>query len=191
MVTVSFILMDTTIITLFLNMRKLGSIITLGISVLLNGTMALVASLMLSSFYYNLRLNWIQLSEALPFLVVAIGFEKPYVLTRAIMESRHADVEDKMVEGVSKVAPALLLDYMVEVSVLGLASLSGTTFVFFKKNVQVHLRGEWLLGIDGAIKDFAWLSAVIVFFDCIFLFTFYLSIVAFRLKKVHHFPFSI
>ena len=131
MVTISFILMDATIITLFLNMRKIGSVITLGISVLINGTMALVASLVLSSLYYNLSLNWIQLSEALPFLVVAIGFEKPYVLTRAIMESKHVDIEKKMVEGVCKVAPALLLDYMVEVSVLGLASLSGIVYLFY------------------------------------------------------------
>ncbi|KAJ1547501.1 3-hydroxy-3-methylglutaryl-coenzyme A (HMG-CoA) reductase isozyme [Cladochytrium tenue] len=129
---ISFCLMHATFLTLFINMRKVGS------------------------------------SEALPFLVVTIGFEKPYVLTQAIVESP-GDVKQKVESGVLRVGPALMLDYLVEISVLFLGGLSG---------------------ISGGLSEFCLIAAAILFFDAVFLFTMFLSILTLKLelKKIRDAP---
>jgi hypothetical protein len=57
--------------------------------------------------------------------VVTIGFEKPYVLTKTIFETQADTVREKVVQGTARVGPSLLLDYFVEISVLGLGGLAG------------------------------------------------------------------
>ncbi|KAI9328573.1 hypothetical protein DFJ73DRAFT_964455 [Zopfochytrium polystomum] len=156
---ISFCLMHATFITLFLNMRKVGSRFTLGFAVLVNGTFAVVVALLIS-VRTNRIMNFIQLCEALPFLVVTIGFEKPYVLTQAIVESP-GDVSEKVRAGVLRVGPPLIMDYCVEVAVLFLGGLSG---------------------ISGGLQEFSLIAAIILAFDGIFLFTMFLSVLSLKLE---------
>ncbi|KAH8920609.1 reductase [Atractiella rhizophila] len=80
---VGYLLMHATFVQLFLNMRKLGSRFWLAASVMLSSTFGFVLALLVSSLF-SLDINPVLLTEALPFLVITVGFEKPFVLTRAV-----------------------------------------------------------------------------------------------------------
>ncbi|KAJ3119750.1 3-hydroxy-3-methylglutaryl-coenzyme A (HMG-CoA) reductase isozyme [Nowakowskiella sp. JEL0407] len=132
LIAISFILMHTTVFTLFKNMRSVGSKFSLGFAVLINGTFALLATLVVARIL-GITLNLIQMSESIPFLVVTIGFEKPFLLTKAILDGFSAEeasreakspVRQIVWKGVSEVGPALFTDYMIEIAVLLLRSLS-------------------------------------------------------------------
>ncbi|KAJ3040415.1 3-hydroxy-3-methylglutaryl-coenzyme A (HMG-CoA) reductase isozyme, partial [Rhizophlyctis rosea] len=163
---ISFILMHATFVTLFANMRKLGSKFSLGFTVLINGTFALLVALVITKAM-GITLSIVQFSEAIPFLVITIGFEKPYVLAKAIMQSQQgkdgkpATVREKVVQGALAVGPSLLMDYLIEGAVLGLGGLSG---------------------IRGGLPDFCMIAAFILLFDCVFLFTLFLSVLTLKLE---------
>ncbi|KAJ3284901.1 3-hydroxy-3-methylglutaryl-coenzyme A (HMG-CoA) reductase isozyme [Borealophlyctis nickersoniae] len=161
---ICFVLMHATFATLFMNMRKLGSKFSLGFAVLINGTFALLAALVITKAM-GITLSIVQFGEAIPFLVITIGFEKPYVLAKAIMEEAKGDpsipVRDKVVNGAVAVGPSLLLDYLIEVIVLGLGGFSG---------------------ISGGLPEFCIIAAFITFFDCVFMFTLFLSVLTLKLE---------
>lgn len=152
---ISFLLMYATFGALFLNMRKIGSKFTLGMSmrrrwrwvdlwdrdssiknrsnqpnsppgftVLLCGTFALLTALAIAKTT-GVMIDIITLSECIPFLVVTIGFEKPYILTRSIVESPGKTAHQKVLAGVVQSGPNLLMDYIVEIVVLYLGSVYG------------------------------------------------------------------
>ncbi|EGF78470.1 hypothetical protein BATDEDRAFT_17340 [Batrachochytrium dendrobatidis JAM81] len=168
-VTISFLLMHGTFIMLFTNMRRIGSKFTLGFAVLLNSTFALLAGLLLTKVS-GISLNVFQLFEAIPFFVVSVGFEKPYVLSRAVVKAANTESDepfrDKIWTGVSSVAGSLIADYLIEITILVLGGISG---------------------IRGVIGEFCFFAAYILIFDCVFLFTFYVSVLALKLdlKRVY------
>lgn len=98
--------MYATIATLFMNMYSIGSRFVLGFTVLLSGTFALVVSLVLARIVGDVRVTLIVLLECLPFLVVTIGFERPFVLSKAIIEASGASVRDKVMKGLCRALPA-------------------------------------------------------------------------------------
>ncbi|KAJ3414255.1 3-hydroxy-3-methylglutaryl-coenzyme A (HMG-CoA) reductase isozyme [Chytridiales sp. JEL 0842] len=159
---ISFCLMHATFITLFLNMRKVGSNFTLGFAVLINGAFSLLVGLVFAKFN-NMSLTFIQLCEALPFLVITIGFEKPCVLTKSIVSTPAPTTREKVILGTARVGPSLLLDYIVEISVLGLGGMSG---------------------INGGLSEFSVLAGVIVFCDAVFLFTLFLAVLTLKLERM-------
>ncbi|TPX43227.1 hydroxymethylglutaryl-CoA reductase (NADPH) [Synchytrium endobioticum] len=160
----SFILMHATFISLFLNMRKLGSRFSLGFTVLINGACALLVALVIARVV-GISLDIIQLSEAIPFLVVTIGFEKPYILSKAILNAVSANpklsTRENVWRGVEAVGPSLLLDYLIEVSVLGLGGSTGSR---------------------GGLKEFCLLASWILLFDCVFMFTMFVSVLTLKLE---------
>lgn len=80
---IGYLLMHATFVILYLNMRKLGSKVWLATSTLVSSTFAFLFAL-LTAYALRLPVNPILLSEALPFLVIVVGFEKPFVLARAV-----------------------------------------------------------------------------------------------------------
>jgi hypothetical protein len=79
---IGFALLYATIAALFLNMYSIGSKFVLGFTVLLCGTFALVVSLVLARLVGGISVNLILLLECIPFLVVTIGFERPFVFSK-------------------------------------------------------------------------------------------------------------
>ncbi|TPX34341.1 hydroxymethylglutaryl-CoA reductase (NADPH) [Synchytrium microbalum] len=160
----SFVLMHATFISLFINMRKLGSKFSLGFTVLINGTCALLVALVIARVV-GISLDIIQLSEAIPFLVVTIGFEKPYILSKAILNAVNTNPEastrDNVWRGVEAVGPSLLLDYLIEVGVLGLGGSTGSR---------------------GGLREFCLLASWILLFDCVFMFTMFVSVLTLKLE---------
>lgn len=108
---VAYFLMHLTFVSLYLNMRKLGSRFWLGestnlllcsaswflcaystaatssaSSVLVSSVFGFICSLFVA-YLLNLTVNPVTLSEALPFMVVVIGFEKPFILARTVFSN--------------------------------------------------------------------------------------------------------
>lgn len=194
-----------------------------GCSVLVYGVFGFLLSLFAASTL-GMSINPILLSEALPFLVITVGFEKPFILARAVfsnpaltpvgngsasaslLRSRvpsrahiypsmttstrvsafgpypdiqengeslngHADLstappssrlrwgnpvpaKEIVIQGFDKTGKQIVRDYAIEIAVLVAGSLTG---------------------VQG-LKEFCQLAALILFFDCLFLFGFFASV---------------
>ena len=119
------------------------------------------------------------LSEGLPFLVVTVGFEKPITLTKAVlaasldrkrMEAQNSRdgktnsmpiIQHAVQTAVKERGFEIVRDYMVEIVILIAGAASG---------------------VQGGLKQFCFLAAWILFFDCILLFTFYTAILTVKLE---------
>lgn len=162
--------MHLTFLSLFLSMRRLGSNFWLATTVLCSSTFAfLFASI--TTHKLGVPINMVLLSEGLPFLVVTIGFEKPIILTRAVLEASLAS-QKKRQSGGSSIQEAVLAavqdkgfqivrDYVIEIIILALGAASG---------------------VQGGLRQFCFLAAWILAFDCILLFTFYTAILVVKLE---------
>ncbi|GAC97605.1 HMG-CoA reductase [Pseudozyma hubeiensis SY62] len=222
----AYILMHGTFVNLFLSMRKFGSNFWLGASVLMSSTFAFLLAITFASLL-GVTVDPICLSEALPFLVILVGFEKPYLLTRAIFthpeitpsasslsnrerselilsnldqaakpeigtlgktptgatngaaavsreesfvralterlksenslrwaEPTPMPAHEIVVSAVNRVGVPIIRDYLIEIAVMAVGATSGVS----------------------GLREFCQLAALILLFDCIFLFAFYVSI---------------
>ncbi|KAJ3356418.1 3-hydroxy-3-methylglutaryl-coenzyme A (HMG-CoA) reductase isozyme [Entophlyctis luteolus] len=152
-------LLHATFFSLFRNMRKIGSSFSLGFAIILNGCLSLLLSLSCAQAL-NSNLTLMQLFEALPLLVVTVGFERHFALTRAILENNKPSTEEQILSAVSAVSPSIIQSCFVEIGFLVLVSMSG---------------------IHESLKNFAILAAFILFFDCFGLFSVYLALLTLKL----------
>ncbi|QDS70289.1 hypothetical protein FKW77_007983 [Venturia effusa] len=172
-----YLSMHLTFVALFLSMRRLGSNFWLGATVLTSSSFAFLFGLIVTT-RFGVPLNMVLLSEGLPFLVVTVGFEKPIILTKAVLahslDRRRVDTE--LENDKTNAAPTIqyavrtavrdrgaeiVRDYMVEIAILVAGAASG---------------------VQGGLRQFCFLAAWILFFDCILLFTFYTSILTIKLE---------
>lgn len=155
--------MHFTFVSLFLNMRTMGSKFWLGATVLISSTFSFLLALATVS-YLGVPINMILMSEGLPFLVVTVGFEKPFMLTKAVLQgtssSATRSTKDYVTDAVREKGPTIIRDYFVEIAVLALGAASG-------------VRG---------LRQFCFLAAWILGWDCVLLFTFYTSILSIKLE---------
>ncbi|EWC43606.1 hypothetical protein DRE_01493 [Drechslerella stenobrocha 248] len=123
-------------------------------------------------------INLILLSEGLPFLVVIVGFEKPIILTKAVLEASAAQrrkaiqsqdrtkaqitsIQTAISDAVHEVGFSIVRDYVIEIAILALGAASS---------------------IQGGFRRFCFLALWILVFDCILLFTFYTAILSIKLE---------
>lgn len=165
--------MHLTFLSLFISMRRLGSNFWLATTVLFSSTFAfLFASI--ATHKFGVPINMVLLSEGLPFLVVTIGFEKPIILTRAVLEaslaskkarqsgsSQGSTIQAAVVAAVQDKGFEIVRDYVIEIAILSLGAASG---------------------VQGGLRQFCFLAAWILGFDCILLFTFYTAILVIKLE---------
>ncbi|KAL1651049.1 3-hydroxy-3-methylglutaryl-coenzyme A (HMG-CoA) reductase isozyme [Didymella pomorum] len=169
-----YLAMHLTFVSLFLAMRRLGSNFWLATAVLLQSAFAFLFALGIT-VYLGVPINMILLSEGLPFLVVIIGFEKPIVLTKAVLsaaiDARRAAEKDNRGEPVTiqsavqiaikRTGFEIVRDYFFEILILVAGAMSG---------------------IQGGLRQFCFLGAWILFFDSIMLLTFYTAILTIKLE---------
>jgi hydroxymethylglutaryl-CoA reductase (NADPH) len=174
-----YISMYLTFISLFTSMRRLGSNFWLGTSVLFSSAMAFLFGLMVT-MKMGVPVNVVLLSEGLPFLVVTVGFEKPIILTQAVLSaaiqgrrtsppgspnSNEAEapltIQNAVQTAVRERGFEIVRDYAVEIAILCVGAASG---------------------IQGGLRQFCFLAAWTLFFDCIMLFTFYTAILTIKLE---------
>ena len=165
--------MYLTFISLFVSMRRMGSNFWLGTTVLFSSAFAFLFGIMVT-LQLGVPENVVLLSEGVPFLVVTVGFEKPIVLTQAVLSASikakatgngNGDaprtIQNAVQQAVRERGFEIVRDYFVEILILcgGAAS-----------------------GIQGGLRQFCFLAAWTLFFDCILLFTFYTSILTIKLE---------
>ncbi|KAI9606559.1 hypothetical protein H4Q26_006093 [Puccinia striiformis f. sp. tritici PST-130] len=147
---IAYCLMHLTFWNLFRNMAKLGSKFWLGALTVLSAIFAFILAL-ITAHILGIRINPILLSEALPFLVITVGFDKPYILApnEPVRPAR-----DIVVGSISRVGVRIVRDYAIEITVLGLGAISG---------------------ING-LTEFCQLAGLSLLYDCVLSFGFYISI---------------
>ncbi|KAF9336812.1 3-hydroxy-3-methylglutaryl-coenzyme A (HMG-CoA) reductase isozyme [Podila minutissima] len=150
---------------LFVNMRKLGSQFTLGLSVLVGGGFAFMGAV-ITVHNLGVYVNPIQLSEAIPFFIITVGYERAYTLSKAVLRptlnAEHVpeSIQKHVVSAVETVGPILIRNCAIEIAVL----LCG-----------------FLSGIPG-LKEFCLLAAFMLIYDLGLLFTFYTAILTLKLE---------
>jgi hydroxymethylglutaryl-CoA reductase (NADPH) len=170
-----YLAMHLTFVSLFLAMRRLGSNFWLATAVLLQSAFAFLFALAIT-LYLGVPINMILLSEGLPFLVVIIGFEKPIVLTKAVLsasldarraaEENRGDGEALTIQSAVQIAIKrtgfeIVRDYFFEILILVAGAMSG---------------------IQGGLRQFCFLGAWILLFDALMLLTFYTAILTIKLE---------
>ncbi|OQO14984.1 hypothetical protein B0A48_00366 [Cryoendolithus antarcticus] len=168
--------MYLTFASLFLSMRRLGSNFWLGTSVLFCSAFAFLFGLVVT-MKMGVPINLVLLSEGTPFLVVTVGFEKPIILTQAVLSAaiagrRHDStsqgsgdapltIQNAVQTAVRERGFEIVRDYAVEIAILCAGAASG---------------------IQGGLRQFCFLAAWTLFFDCILLFTFYTAVLTVKLE---------
>lgn len=173
-----YLSMHLTFVSLFMSMRHMGSNVWLATTVLISSVFAFLFGLVVTT-KLGVPINLILLSEGLPFLVVTIGFEKPIILTKAVLSAAlHArrsgagqergvhstqapTIQSALYVAVNEKGFAIVRDYCIEIAILVAGAASG---------------------VQGGLKQFCFLAAWILVFDCILLFTFYTAILSVKLE---------
>lgn len=177
--------MHLSFVSLFFSMRRLGSKFWLAATVLFSGIFAFLFGLLVTT-KLGVPINVLLLSEGLPFLVVTIGFEKPIILTRAVLKasadgkrqsfrtlssqpngsgqttsSTPRSIQDSIQTAIKDQGFEIIRDYCIEIAILAAGAASG---------------------VQGGLRQFCFLAAWILFFDCLLLFTFFTTILCIKLE---------
>ena len=176
-----YLSMHLTFVSLFVSMRRMGSNFWLGTTVLFSSAFAFLFGLIVTT-KLGVHINMVLLSEGLPFLVVTVGFEKPITLTKAVLSASinsrkqgtsvsgqggtHHDTNPKSIQFAVQTAVGekgfeIVRDYAIEIAILVAGAASG---------------------VQGGLRQFCFLAAWILFFDCVLLFTFYTAILSVKLE---------
>ncbi|KAI8143330.1 hydroxymethylglutaryl-CoA reductase [Fennellomyces sp. T-0311] len=160
-----YVMMIITFVSLFINMRRMGSRYTLATAVTVNGLFSFILAV-LTVYALGVQPSPVVLAEAIPFLVVTIGFERPYKLTKRVLEySKEApltrqDVRETILRAVDSVALPIARDCVIEIIVLTLGAKSTIA----------------------GLREFCFLSAILLAYDAVLLFTWYTSVLALKLE---------
>ncbi|KAH0535977.1 hypothetical protein FGG08_007134 [Glutinoglossum americanum] len=182
-----YISMHLTFVSLFLSMRRMGSNFWLATTVLFSSVFSFLFGLIVTT-KLGVPLNMVLLSEGLPFLVVTIGFEKPIVLTKAVLSaslsSRRQTVQSgsdpKGGDGTdsSGEASPSTIQHAVQVAVKEKGAEIVRDYVI---EIVILVAGA-SSGVQGGLRQFCFLAAWILVFDCLLLFTFYTAILSIKLE---------
>ncbi|EIW55552.1 3-hydroxy-3-methylglutaryl-coenzyme A reductase [Trametes versicolor FP-101664 SS1] len=172
-----YILMHVTFARLFLSSRALGSNFWLSTGIFSSALISFLFTLPICRSL-DIPLDPIALTEALPFLVCTVGFDKPLRLARAVLAHPHMIKPQEngrmkpsgevILEALDRVGNVILRDYALEIAVL---------FVGVYSRV-------------GGLKEFCAVAAVALATDCVMTFTLYTAVLTVmvevrRIKKVH------
>ena len=180
-----YLSMHLTFVSLFMSLRRLGSHFWLGTTVLFSSAFALLFGLIVT-IKLGVPLNMVLLSEGLPFLVVTVGFEKPIILTKAVLQAsvalKRASTRDSNTGDPSSTTRASSSTSNIQSSVQIAVREKGYEIVRdYALEILILIAGA-ASGVQGGLCQFCFLAAWILFFDCILLFTFYTAILTIKLE---------
>lgn len=159
--------MHASFIRLLLASRALGSNFWLSTAVVSSSVLSFILALPLSH-YFEIPLDPISLTEALPFLVCTVGFDKQLRLAKAVFNHSHLTTPVKegrwrgqmkpagevVFEAMESVGNLILRDYGLEIAALLLGARSKV----------------------GGLKEFCALAALTLVLDCLVFGTFYAAV---------------
>ncbi|KIK70184.1 hypothetical protein GYMLUDRAFT_151023 [Collybiopsis luxurians FD-317 M1] len=162
-----YILMHTTFFLLFYRSRRLGSNFWLPSAIFTSSVFALLLSLPIA-MWFRIPMDPVALTEALPFLVCTVGFDKPLRLARAVFSHPHLQspvggsssngqlkpAGEIMLEALSSVYTPIIRDYFLEIAVLVIGA-----------NSKVN-----------GLREVCALAALVLGMDCVLICTFLASI---------------
>ncbi|KAI8338669.1 3-hydroxy-3-methylglutaryl coenzyme A reductase [Chlamydoabsidia padenii] len=160
-----YLMMIATFVSLYINMRTLGSRYTLATAVIFNGFFAFMLSL-LTVLSLGINVSPDVLAEAIPFLAVTIGFERPFKLTKRVLQySKETpltkqEIRSTIMRAVDSVVLPIARDCFMEITVLVLGAKSGVA----------------------GLREFCLLSAILLAYDFVLLFTWYTAVLALKLE---------
>ena len=185
--TLGYLSMHLTFISLFLSMKRLGSNFWLATSVLLSSVFAFLFGLLVTT-KLGVPINMVLLSEGLPFLVVTIGFEKSIILTKAVLSASYDTKKKSQPNGESNgqaigSAPGILASTSsIQEAILSAVKDNGFEIVRdYAIEIAILIAGA-ASGVQGGLRQFCFLAAWILAFDCALLFTFYTTILCVKLE---------
>ncbi|KAJ1809388.1 3-hydroxy-3-methylglutaryl-coenzyme A (HMG-CoA) reductase isozyme, partial [Coemansia sp. RSA 2598] len=179
LVFMSYAITIGTFINTFVTMRRYGSQITLALSVIFSGFCAFVFAIA-TMHLLGYSLNAVLLTEALPFLIICVGFDKSLTLTRSVLLVAYSDrrrsnsgtersgsatpaqIQNQISRGIDRCAGQLVKDYMFEISILAIGVCSGVE--------QLH--------------EVCLISSLILLFEGMFMFTLYAAILTLKLDLI-------
>ncbi|KAJ8474951.1 hypothetical protein ONZ45_g15777 [Pleurotus djamor] len=187
LILMGYVLMHLTFLVLIRRSRALGSTFSLPGGILSSGVLALLLSVPIA-MASGIKIDFVALTESLPFLVCTVGFDKPVRLARAVFEHpevfrsvTNSKIKDKhapppgqlkpsariVLESLSAVYAPIIRDYLLEIIVLTIGA-----------NSKV-----------GGLKDVCALAAIVLGMDCFLMCTFLTAILAImvevrRIKQV-------
>ncbi|TCD61858.1 3-hydroxy-3-methylglutaryl-coenzyme A (HMG-CoA) reductase isozyme [Steccherinum ochraceum] len=172
LVLIGYVLMHTTFLRLFFSSRALGSNFWLSTGIFMSSVIGFLFALPLCA-PLNIPLDPVGLSEALPFLVCTVGFEKPLRLAREVMKHEHIltplpregssaatsphvmkPAGTIVLEALDRTGNSIVRDYALEIAVLLVGAYSRV----------------------GGLKEFCALAALAMFLDCVMLSSFYTAV---------------
>ncbi|WRT65236.1 hydroxymethylglutaryl-CoA reductase (NADPH) [Kwoniella shivajii] len=206
-VLLGYILMHGVFVHLFIGMRNIGSSFWLPVATLVSSTFAFLVALLLA-YLLNVPVDPICLSEALPFLVITVGFDKPFLLAQAVLQnpdiapiptspemSPTDDIIDETGLGLDlgtlhkELAPLERLQRLAEGKVRWAAPVAAKKIVVDAvRKAGVRIVRDYAMEIAvlsvgaasgiGGLREFCYLAALIMTVDCVFLFSFYVAILS-------------
>lgn len=172
LMTLGYFAMMFTFLTLFIDMKKLGSNFWLFFGSILSSAFAFLFALAITTEILNVKVPLVSLTEGLPFLVATIGFRHKVAFTAPVINALNLNTKKSIADIVygivkSQTALPLIRDQLI----------ISTSFLFCSI-VTYKLPG---------LKNFCILSAIILGVDLFFTFTFYASIISLKaqISKVH------
>lgn len=173
--------MHLTFVSLFMSMKRMGSNFWLATTVLFSSAFSFLFGLIVTS-KLGVPINMVLLSEGLPFLVVTIGFEKPIVLTKAVLSaslnSRRPGTQTSAQQGTHHESNPKTIQFAVQAAI----GEKGFEIVRdYAVEVAILIAGA-ASGVQGGLRQFCFLAAWVLFFDCLLLFTFYTAILSVKLE---------
>ncbi|KAL2826718.1 hydroxymethylglutaryl-coenzyme A reductase-domain-containing protein [Aspergillus cavernicola] len=179
---VAYTAMHLTFGSLFVSMYRMGSRFWLATSVLLSSTFAFLLALFTTT-QLGVPNDIVSLSEGLPFLVITIGFENSIKLTQAVLSHARtpsgSSVRGLGVEGLVK-PPLSVIQTAIQTSI----EQEGPSIVkHYLIEIAVLLAGA-LLSVDSTLRQFCFLSAWILFFDCLLTFSFFTAVLCIKLEII-------
>ncbi|WWC87381.1 hydroxymethylglutaryl-CoA reductase (NADPH) [Kwoniella dendrophila CBS 6074] len=206
-VLLGYVLMHGVFVHLFIGMRNIGSSFWLPVATLVSSTFAFLVAL-LAAYLLNVPVDPICLSEALPFLVITVGFDKPFLLAKAVLQNPDIapvptspemspvdDVIDETGLGLDlgtlhkELAPLERLQRLAEGKVRWAAPVAAKKIVVDAvRRSGVRIVRDYAIEIAvlsvgaasgiGGFREFCYLAALILAVDCVFLFSFYVAILS-------------
>ncbi|WVQ83758.1 hydroxymethylglutaryl-CoA reductase (NADPH) [Cryptococcus sp. DSM 104549] len=208
-VLLGYIVMHAVFVNLFIGMRKLGSSFWIPVATLCSSTFAFLVALF-TAYMLDVPVDPICLSEAIPFLVITVGFDKPYHLAKAVLQnpdiapvpsSPDMTTSDDPAEDAAaglgldlgtlhkELAPLERLQRLAEGKVRWVAPVAAKKIVVDAvRKCGVRIVRDYAIEIAvlcvgaasgiGGLREFCYLAALIMAVDCVFLFSFYVAILA-------------
>ena len=177
-----YLSMHLTFVSLFMSMRRMGSHFWLATTVLFSSAFAFLFGLIVTT-KLGVPINMILLSEGLPFLVVTIGFEKPIILTKAVL-SASLDSRRQGAQQANRSPDTPTDNHPMTIQYAVQAAVRDKGFEIVRDyaiEIAILIAGA-ASGVQGGLRQFCFLAAWILFFDCILLFTFYTAILSVKLE---------